>query len=177
MNILLCGNDGVINGINLAVYSILYNNHTEPIHFYIFTMDIDVEVDPSEGKWVRYVGITPDHQRLLKKIVKYLSPNSTIEFVDVHDHYLKYLDNSVNKGTGFTPYAGLRLIVDKVLPHINYLLYLDCDTACCGDIYKMYHNCMNDKNTHYYAAFNNDVDDGEMVSGVMMMNIKVYILW
>lgn len=171
MNVLMAGNDFIYPGIELAVYTLL--THNKNVNIYIFTMD--VELDNTETCTItRYVSLLPWQRDKLKKIVRYLDNNSNICFIDTHDLYMKYLDDSVNKFTHFTPYTALRLLADIALPQIDDVLYLDADVAITGNITDIYYNYAN-KGCNYAAYVTPDACDGkgEMVAGVMFMNLAL----
>ena len=168
MNLLMCGNERVYTGIELAVYSTL--THNKGIHWHIFTMDIEIE--DSKGGMIKFEGLNDWHKNKLRKIVKYLDPTSRIAFHDAEEMYKKYFWKNPNELSWLTPYAPLRLLADIMLPQLDHILYLDCDTAVQGDISSMYWGYLQ-KGYNYYACVCNDACDyeGEMVSGVMLMDL------
>lgn len=168
MNLLLAGNDAVYIGMELAVYTTLFHNKGIDIH--IFTMDIDI----TDGiKGCHYTGLLPWQKTKLKKIVAYLDPTSRICFYDVEKEYHEYLEGNANEWSNFTPYALLRLLADVCLPYIDHILYLDCDVAVTGDISDMYWSYLG-KGHMYCASICSDACnyEGEMVSGVLLMNLR-----
>lgn len=171
MNILLCGNDIVYTGMELVVYSLL--THNKNVNIYIFTMDVELD---NNGEVTIYRSLTEWQRNKLKKIVRYLDGGrSNLSIIDTYEDYVKYLKGGANDFSGFTPYAGLRLIVDKVIPEIDDILYLDSDTTIQGDISSMYYSMLESNPDYdYYASFAPDACDheGEMVSGVVLFNLK-----
>ena len=169
MNIVLCGDTRVYPGMELVIYStLLHNKH---INWYIFTMDIEV---CDGGQITIYEGLTPTQRIKLERIVNYLDKSSNIAFLDSYQYYKDFLAGGPNDYTPFTPYAALRLILDKALPEVDDLLYLDCDTAVLGDISAMYYDCKSQTNENYFAVqgqarYSPMVD---AISGVMFMNLK-----
>ena len=169
MNVVLCGNDHVYPGIELVVYSLL--THNKNVNIYIFTMNLFLHY--KDGTETKFAGLTPWQVGKLRKIVRYLDKNSNICFIDVADEYMKYLSGSINEESGFTPYASLRLIADIVLPDVDHILYLDCDTAIQSNIEDMYMDCLKgDKDCYASYAYGACQGYGEMVSGVMVMKLK-----
>ena len=168
MNLLLAGNDNVYLGMELAVYSTLFHNKGLNIH--IFTMDITLS---DSERMCQYQGLLPWQKNKLKKIVAYLDPTSTICFYDLEKEYMKYLSGNANEWSQFTPYALLRLLADIKLSGIDHVLYLDCDTAVTGDISSMYWSYLQ-KDYAYCASICTDACfyEGEMVSGVLLMNLR-----
>lgn len=169
MNLLMAGNNAVYTGIELCIYSLL--THNKGVNIYIMTMDI--EVDDEFGNHLKHDSIGEWEQKKLRKIISYLDHTSNITFIDIKDLYDKYLAGNPNEGSPFTPYAGLRLLADVALPQLNHILYLDCDTAICGDIKTMYREYLK-KNYEYCAYSCRDACNGigEMVSGVLLLNLE-----
>ena len=112
----------------------------DSVNFYILTMSTQVKRE--DNSIINFYAFNDGDIEKMKKIVKYLDPLSNIVFLDVESYYNQYLKNSINNTTGFTPYAGLRLILDKVLPFIDDVLYFDCDVAVRKNIEEMYESCL-----------------------------------
>ena len=169
MNIMLAGNSGVYDGMELVIYSTM--THNRNINWYIFTMDI--EVDMGNGSCIGYRGLDPGQKQKLYDIVKYFDSESNLIYVNAAPFYNKYLAHSVNERCNFTPYAALRLIADIALPYVDDLLYLDCDTAAMANFESMYYQCKNNPSDFCFAVYAEDACDGEgeMVSGVMFLNL------
>lgn len=169
MNIVMSANDYVYSGLELVIYSTLTHNHN--INWYIFTMNVAIADDT--GNFRGYNGLDDFHQAKLRKIVKYLDKHSNITFIDCAPYYQQYLEGSVNENSSFTPYATLRLIMDKALPYVNEALYFDCDLGIRGNFESMYYDCMNNKQHSCFAVYAEDAiqHEGEMVSGVMFLNL------
>lgn len=172
MNVLFAANDFVYSGLELAIYTLL--SHNKNVNIYVFTMDCDI-YNEEEGRGTRYAGLTDWQIERLHKIVKYLGGGTSYLCVkDVHDLYMQYLDQSVNRYTNFTPYTALRLLADIALPHVNDCWYLDCDVTVNGNIEEYYHSYIR-KGCSYAAYVTPDACDGEgeMVAGVMFMNLTI----
>ena len=169
INILMAGDVRVYPGIELAIYSTL--THNKGINWHIFTMSITIE--RGDGLCQDFIGLQDWHKNKQKKIVTYLDPTSRIVFHDVKDLYIKHFWKNPNEWSGFTPYAGLRLLADLELKYTDHILYLDCDVAVQGDITSMYWEYLS-KGYEYCAYVCPEACDnnGEMVSGVMLMNLK-----
>ena len=155
-------------GIELVVYSLMH--HNKNVNIYIFTMDI--EVFHPDGMVCRYVRLGDWEKNKLKTIVKMHDKHSNICFIDTYQWYMDYFNNGINHLSGFSPYAPLRLLSDKILPNVNDILYLDCDTAITGDISSIYYDYLK-KDAEYCAYFAPKAcnGEGEMVSGVMLLNL------
>lgn len=172
MNVLFCSNDHTYSGLELAIYTLL--THNKYCNIYIFTMDCDIRND-AEGYGIKYKALTDQQRKRLTKIVDYVSGGqSNLCIKDVYDLYIHYLDQSVNRYTRFTPYAALRLVADIALPYVNELWYFDCDVAVNGNI-ESYYDTYIRKHCTYGAYVTPDVCDGrgEMITGVMFMNLAV----
>lgn len=168
MNILMSGNDNVYPGMELAIYSTL--THNKGINWYIFTMDI--EIDTGDGQIVVFCGLNSWQKNKLKKIVSYLDNTSKITFIDMYNLYMKYLSGNINENSPFTPYAALRLLADVALPNIKHVLYLDCDTAVQGNISGILDFLKFGKDYYAYVCPDACGYEGEMVSGVMLMDLE-----
>lgn len=171
MNILFAANDQVIDGLELAIWTLLtYNKH---VNIYIATMNISL-FNKENNSRIDYYAVSEEQRQWLKKIVKYLDNSSNICFIDCESYYHDLIEGGINENTGFTPYASLRLLADKILPNINDILYLDADVAIQDNIESMYHQYLIDNPYTYaiscaYGAFNGQ---GEDVSGVFLMNLN-----
>ena len=171
MNILLAGNDIVYPGLELVIYSTM--NHNKNINWFIFTMDITIiNDDTNEAK--AFTGLGKWERNRLRMIVKSFDSHSNITFIDTHDLYMQEFWKNPNEFNWLTPYAPLRLLADIALPEVDRLLYLDADTAVDGDLRPMYESYL-DENTNYAAyeckaVINTDIS--EMISGVMLLNLK-----
>ena len=172
MNIMFAANDALVDGLELAIWSLLKHNHDTEVNIYVATMNIIIQSNDGVREFRR---IDDRQRKWLKKIVGYVGQGKAdICFLDCEELYHQYLEKSVNANTPFTPYAGLRLIADKLLPDIDDLLYLDTDTAIQGPIEGMYHKYINENPYNYAASYASKACDGkgEMVSGVLLMNLK-----
>lgn len=169
MNIMMCGDSRAYVGLELVMYSTL--THNKHINWYIFTMDINFSTPHGD---IVFRGLDAIQKNKLRKIVSYLDPTSKITFINAAPYYAEYLQGSVNEMSEFTPYAALRLIVDKALPHVKDILYFDCDLAICENIESMYYNCLRDGKYEAYATYAEDAfnGEGEMISGIMFFNLE-----
>ena len=169
MNFLFASDSVVYDGLELAIYTLL--THNKGVNIYIFTMTI---TQNDNGNERRFSELLPWQVEQIKKVVKYLDPTSNITIMNVASYYKDLIEGGVNELNGFTPYASLRLIVDKALPYVDDILYLDCDTAVQGDLRGMYYDYL-EKGHEYCASFAYDACEGkgEMVSGVLLMNIAL----
>lgn len=169
MNIVIAGDISMVPGMEVVIYSVM--KHNRNVHWHILTMDC--EVDHKEESTIRvYKAVPRDVIDFLNFMIHYMDPYSKLTVHDTLQPYKDHLENSVNACTGFSPYAGLRLLLDMLLPEEHAALYLDCDTLCQKDLgwmYAMYSN----QDTDYCAYVTPDACEqwGEMVSGVVMFNL------
>ncbi len=167
MHLLMCGDCGVLAGMEVVIYSATY--YTPGIHWHIMTMD--VEVSHSDGSTNGYMALTPDMKAWLSHLVHFLDRSASIDFYQCETTYQEHLADSVNRDTNFTPYAALRLLADLVLP-VEHCLYLDADVVVTEDLRPMYSDYLS-RDSDYAASYAYEaLDDwGEMVSGVMFLNL------
>ena len=172
MNVLFAANDALVDGLELAIWTLLHHNKGIEINIYVATMSLTIY--PKDDVARDYRAIDHGQREWLKKIVAYKGQGLVnICFIDCQELYHQYLEKSVNYDTGFTPFASLRLIADVMLPDIDDLLYLDADIAIQGSLEGMYHKYIEDNPyelaaSYAYDAFNGK---GELVSGVLVMNL------
>lgn len=171
MNVLLSGDTHVYNGLELVIYTLL--THNKNVNIFVFTMDIIVHNHDKTDTC--YHALDDIQKNKLRKIVKYLDGNgSNICFINTAEYYHNYLEKSVNRETVFTPFAALRLLVDLILPELDDILYLDADTAIQSNIEDMYYSYLHkDEDKYYYASYAYPAFGylGEMVSGILLMNL------
>lgn len=170
MNVMLAADDTLIDGLELVLWTLL--THNKHVNIYIATMNITI-YEKEMNAFHKYNTITKEHRDWLTRIVKYLDYNSEICFLDCEECYHNYLEGGVNEDTYFTPFASLRLLADKLIPDIDDLLYLDCDTAVQANLEPIYRQCIYNSKMDYAASFAYDAFDGkgEMVSGVLIFNL------
>ena len=171
MNVLFAANDCLVDGLELAIWTLLKHNHNTEVNIYIATMNITLD----DGKVFKQYRTIDDEQReWLRKIVSYVGQgNANICFIEREEAYHKYLENSVNANTPFTPYAALRLLADIILPDIDDVLYLDADVAIQSSLEGMYHKYIEENPYEMAASYADDANEGrgELVSGVLVMNL------
>lgn len=180
MNIALAGDRNVLSGIELVIYSTML--HNKNIHWYILTMDI--AVPDRDGQMRQFYGITDEPtQTWLKWLVHFMDYNSDITFVDCAELYQQHLEHSVNRHTGFTPYASLRLLADLFMPFENdpqkmkpdddFLLYLDADVIVQKNLESMYWGTLQwDQDYAAYTLPEACGGFGELISAVILFNLR-----
>ena len=184
MNILYCGDAGIVRGVLISILSLVRNgrkrfdgknmrvaNIPEPtFHIYIMTIEYE-DVKPFPKKTAEF----------LDALVKKNNPKSFVKLIDATEIFVRNLPKK-NMGTYFTPCAMLRLYMDKVpeLTRLNRILYLDYDVVARGDIADFYDTDLTNIEAagvldiygrrwyHYRGLFKQDYIN----SGVMLFNLK-----
>lgn len=175
MDIVLAGNDFVIPGMELVIYSTMYYAKV-PIRWHILTVGNDLEVvDENRNSVMCYRGI-PDHViDWFQYMVRFMGHKSELIKYQCNDLYYKYLDHSINRHTTFTPFTAFRLLIDKLLPEeITHCLYLDADVIVQDRLDFMYRYYIEKGNFNYagYTIPEACYGYGEMIAGVLFLNIK-----
>ena len=168
LHLLISGDRRVMPGLEALVYSAMLHNRN--VVWHLFTME--VQIDHGDGTGTGYYGITEEDAAWLRRIVRFMDADSDLIRYDVRDQYLEHLDGSVNRSTGFTPYAGLRLLADLILD-MDCCMYLDADIIVQGDLRPPYERCR--RGGSDYAAYTiPDACDGygELISAVLVLNLR-----
>ena len=120
MNILFCGDRGIVDGVTISILSLL-KNCREELNIFILTMNY-------ANKRKRYHAISEDDIKPLLRELKKVNPKNTLQIIDVGEQFKKE-PATANMRTYFTPYCMLRLYADELgLP--DKILYLDTDVVC-----------------------------------------------
>ena len=130
INILLCGNKKVFDGALSQLISIT-NKTKEPIHCYLFTMDV-TRIKKE------YLPIEDEQVEFLDEVMKRKNKKNKVEKVDVTDIYEKEFNGSKNESAYCTPYTLIRLLADMIPNMPDKLLYLDIDIMANGDIKELW---------------------------------------
>lgn len=134
MNILFCGDKGIVDGVTIAILSLLKNVKSE-LNIFILTMDY-------ENSKKKYQRISEGDIKELKKLVLAKNPKNSLEIIDVGEQFRRE-PAAANMRTYFTPYCMLRLYADDLgLP--EKVLYLDTDVVCLKDPSEFYNMDMRD---------------------------------
>lgn len=166
INILMCGNRGVFDGMLLTTLSIVKHS-SRPISLYIGTMDL-TDIDP------RFLPISEYEINVLDSVLKEKNSESTAQLIDFEENFRRELINSKNIKTGYTPYAMIRLFADECESLGDKILYLDTDVLLSGDIGELYDVDVKDYDLagvrdHYGRFF---IYPNYLNSGVMLWNLK-----
>lgn len=128
MNILFCGDKNIVDGVTIAILSLL-KNVKEELNIYILTMDY-------ENARKKYRRISEEDIAGLKKRLTAKNPKNQLTIIDVGEKFRKE-PATANMRTYFTPYCMLRLYADDLnLP--EKILYLDTDVVCLKDPSEFY---------------------------------------
>ena len=132
INILFCGNVGVFDGMLTCAISIYRRmEKIEPIHFYLFTMDVSHIKE-------NYTPITKEQAEFFRGVIRSYHEDSEVTLVDVGDIYREELAGCPNEQAYCSPYTLIRLLADKVEGLPDKLLYLDIDIMLNRDIRLLY---------------------------------------
>lgn len=168
MNILYCGDKGIVRGVLVSILSLAKNN-VEPLNIYIMTIN-----------YKDTAAFTKKSANFLDKLVKEKNSKSFVKLIDATDVFAKNLPKK-NMGSYFTPCSMLRLYADKIpeLAKLDRILYLDYDVVCRKDISEFYNTNLDGievvgvldiygKHFYHYHGLKQDY----MNSGVMLFNMK-----
>ena len=166
INILLCGNNKVFDGMLCELISIT-NRTNEPIKCFIFTAEltrIKKEYKPLGQAEADY----------LDNFVKSKNSASEVVLIDVTSLYEQEFMKSPNESAYCTPYTLLRLLADLVDEIPDKLLYLDIDMMLADDISKLYNIDIED---YEYAAVKEKygcifIRPDYINAGMLLLNIK-----
>lgn len=166
INLMLCGNDRVFDGMMITLLSI--SKYTEePLNVFIMTMDL-TDVDEV------FKPITQRHSQILENKLKEKNPNNKVTLVDETKIYKEEMLKNINRRTHYTPYIFLRLLSDKIDILPDKILYLDTDIVCYKDISELYNIDM----SNYEIAAARDfigrkwINRNYLNSGVVLMNLN-----
>lgn len=167
INILLCGNNKVFDGMLTELISIT-NKTKEPVNCIIFTAEltrIKKEYQP----------LSQQEADFLDEVVKSKNPESKVKLVDVTGLYEEEFMKSPNESAYCTPYTLLRLLADKVENIPDKLLYLDIDMMLADDISKLYNIDVED---YEYAAVKEKygsklIRPDYINAGMLLLNLRM----
>ncbi len=167
INILFCGNDKVFDGMLTCSLSILKRSRlTEPITFYILTMDVSHIKET-------YLPVSDAQVAFFERAVKRYDPAHRVVKIDVTDLYLHEFDKCPNEQAYCSPYTLIRLFADLTdLP--DKLLYLDVDVIFNRDIRLLYDI---DVEGYEYAAARDHygkylIHPNYINAGVLLFNLR-----
>lgn len=129
-NILFGGNYKVYDGILLCLMSMVKHTKSE-LHVYILSADL-YDVNPE------YRPITEENRKFLEDYIKKTNTKSTVKLITLGQYFKDWVNSSVNKLSEYTPFAFLRLFMDRVPEIPSKTIYLDTDIMINGDIQELF---------------------------------------
>ncbi len=170
MNILYSGDENIERGVIISVLSLL-KNIKENLHIFLITAKIKT---PKKT----FFPVNDDFIIFINNLVKNKNNNNYVKKIDISTLILKHLPLA-NLNTVFTPGAMFRLYADKIKQIPNKVLYLDNDIICRKNLFKFYHQSLNQIDLvgvldhygkwffhHKYKVFDC------INSGVLLLNLK-----
>ncbi len=169
ISIMMCGNRGVFDGMLLTVLSIVKHSKRQ-IQLFIGTMSL-TDIDE------RFTPIGEEERAVIDAVLKRGNPESRAVILDLEDCFRRELIDSKNMGSGYTPYAMIRLFADECPELPDKLIYLDTDVLLSGDIGEYFDIDISDYDLagtldHYGRFFCIFVSLRYLNSGVMLWNLK-----
>lgn len=132
INLLFAGNDGVFDGILTCMLSIFKRSTlNEPVHVYVLTMDVSHLKET-------YLPISDEKIAFLERELRAYHADTTVEKIDVTDHYMKEFSGCPNESAYCSPYTLIRLFADELPQLPDKILYLDVDILFNRDIHLLY---------------------------------------
>ena len=171
VNILLCGNRGVFDGILTCALSVLKRTESdEPFTFYIFTMDVSHLKDS-------YVPVSNRQAEFLSDVIKQYNKDNRVILIDVTQAYNDEFSGCPNESAYCSPYTLIRLLADKVDGMPDKLLYLDADVMFNRDVHLLYDI---EVNGYEYAAARDHygkylINPNYINAGVLLFNMKMML--
>lgn len=168
INILMCGNKGVFDGVLTCALSIFKRTETrEPFSFYLLTMDVSHLRED-------YLPITEEQRAFLEEVARSYNELNRIELIDVSDLYAKEFAGCPNEGAYCSPYTLIRLLADMIDGLPDKILYLDADIMLNRDITLLYDTDVSE--VEYAAARDHYgkylIHPNYINAGVLLWNMK-----
>lgn len=165
IHVLMCGNRGVFDGALLCALSIAKYT-ARPLTLYLGTMDL-TDLD------ARFTPMTEGDAAVLARVLQGANAASEVRLLDLGEHFRRELIASKNLGTGYTPYAMIRLFADEIAELPDKLIYLDTDVMLCKDLGEYYDIDVDGYDLagvrdHYGKIF---IGRNYLNSGVMLWNL------
>lgn len=124
MNILYTLNDKFVPQVGASICSVCENNSDSNITFYLISMGVSDR----------------NKKELIKFVHNYKQSINIIELDDLNKYFNFKFDTN-----GWNPIVLARLLVDKILPNIDRVLYLDGDIIVRGSLKKLWNHNMQGK--------------------------------
>ncbi len=165
MNILYCGDRGIIDGLFLSALSLCAHSKSR-LNFYILTAKVGIRQAIGQAEAEK-----------LQKAVSKTNPDNRVTLFDITEIFNSYLPTA-NLSTRFTPLCMLRLFADKVPKLPSKLLYLDTDVMCRADFSQLYDTDISEfeiagvPDRYGKWFFGNILKHDYLNSGVLLMNMQ-----
>lgn len=165
INIIYAGNKRTFDGILLSAISVAKRTKEE-VTFNVLTMDVS-HLNKA------FVPISEEQINVIDKTVNSISNKCHAKLYRCDDLYKSTLLGNKNEKASYTPYALLRLLIDKIPDFKGKVIYLDVDTMATGDIKELYDIDVKD----YELAACRDylgkfwINPKYFNSGVLLMNL------
>ena len=168
INILMCGNKGVFDGVLTCALSIFKRTKTrEPFAFYLLTMGVShLRAD--------YLPISESQREFLEEVARSYNKDNKVELIDVSTLYAEEFSGCPNESAYCSPYTLIRLLADRLEQLPDKLLYLDADIMFNRDISLLYDTDVSGveyaaARDHYgkYLIYPNYIN-----AGVLLFNMK-----
>lgn len=166
IHVFMCGNLGIFDGLLLCSLSIAKYTR-RPVSLYVGTMDL-CELDP------RFLPVGERERATLERALREANPESRVTLLDLGENFRRELISSKNLGTGYTPYAMIRLFADELDALPDKLIYLDADVMLCKDLGELYDVDVAEHDLAGVRDYYGKVFIGRnyLNSGVMLWNLK-----
>lgn len=119
-NIIFAGNRAMLSGITLASMSICKRDPINKINIYVLTMDF-TELNKL------YTPLLKSDVEDIQKVVRFYNKNANVILLDKISALEEAREFFIKNSNSYTPYALLRLFIDKIKGLPDKILYLDCD--------------------------------------------------
>ncbi|MCD7943293.1 MAG: glycosyltransferase family 8 protein [Clostridia bacterium] len=170
MNILYCGDAGIVDGLLISILSLIKNSD-EKLAIYIMTMEL------TQGEKT-YHAVSDGTVDFLDGIVRKEDAESFVKKIDITEIFAENAPHA-NMDTRFTPFCMLRLFADMIADLPDRLLYLDVDVVVRQNISDFYHQELGEHEIagvldHYGKWFfrRNPLKFDYLNSGVLILNMK-----
>lgn len=156
MNVLYCADYKYFNFLRLSVLTLLEFNDNVTIH--IFTMD-----SPETNQ----KALSKNQIAQLIKECSETNKQFDVKIYNVREWFEKYMINSCNLNSFYTPYAALRLLAPYILD-CDKVLYLDCDIIVLKSLVPIY----NQEFAGSYILAPRFYNDESFINGIFLQNLK-----
>ena len=168
INVMLCGNRSVFDGVLTCALSIFKRTFTkEPFAFYLLTMDVSHLRED-------YVPITEEQRAFFEDVAKKYNPENSVRLVDVTSLYAEEFSGCPNESAYCSPYTLIRLLADRIDGMPDKMLYLDADIMFNRDITLLYD--IDVSKVEYAAARDHYgkylIQPNYVNAGVLLWNLK-----